>query len=282
MSNQLHIGFLVLFLVLNFLVDLRSHAQVLPADEVRTLQQLGTRLRLSQWNPNSNSCVTNNLVFNSGSIGITNVTCDCTFNSSRTCHITQFLLRSLNLTGELPEELANLTFLRIIDLNRNFFMGNIPRRWTLLPLNFLGLVGNFLSGTLPRELGSVTTLREILLSGNNFTGALPDTFGNLRNLTDFRIDGSTLSGRIPEFIGNWTSLTRLDMEGTSLQGPIPSSISLLTELLQLRITDLNAQNISFPDLRSLTKLTDLILRNCSITGQIPSYIGENIRNIKRL
>ncbi|KAL5707368.1 hypothetical protein ACHQM5_018274 [Ranunculus cassubicifolius] len=72
------------------------------------------------------------------------------------------------------------------------------------------------------------------------------------------------------------------MQGTSLQGPVPTSISLLTELQQLRISDLNVQDMAFPDLRHLTKLTDLILRNCSIVGQIPSYIGENMQNIKRL
>ncbi|KAL5716600.1 hypothetical protein ACHQM5_018268 [Ranunculus cassubicifolius] len=300
----LHI--LSLFLVLNLSVLLRYNAQVLPADEVQALEQLARRARLSQWNPNQNSCVTNNLVTTSGDSGRTNVTCDCTFNSSTICHVTSIELRQLNLTGELPEEFVNLTYLRRIDLTRNYFNGSIPRRWASLPLTFLGLLGNRIGGTIPRELGSVTTLTELTLqdnliggplppelgnlrglnrlglSGNNFTGILSDTFGNWRNLTDFRIDGSTLSGRLPDFIGNWTKLKRLDIQGTSLQGPIPSSISLLTELEQLRISDMDVQDMPFPNLRTLTKLTDLVLRNCSIIGPIPSYIGENIRNIKRL
>ncbi|KAF5186395.1 Leucine-rich repeat transmembrane protein kinase [Thalictrum thalictroides] len=53
-------------------------------------------------------------------------------------------------------------------------------------------------------------------------------------------------------------------------------------LSELRISDLNIENTHFPDLQNLNILTDLVLRNCSIIGSIPPYIGERIRNIKRL
>ncbi|KAF5195214.1 Leucine-rich repeat-containing protein kinase family protein, partial [Thalictrum thalictroides] len=152
----------------------------------------------------------------------------------------------------------NILFHLRRNLNRNYLSGTIPRAWASLPLV------------------------NLLLGGNDYTGRLPDSFGNLKNLTDFRIDGASLSGKIPEFIGNWTNLERLDMQGTSMEGPIPSTISLLTNLTQLRITDLNVSNTPFPNLQDLTKLTDLVLRNCSITGPIPSYIGQRMLDIEKL
>ncbi|PIA33878.1 hypothetical protein AQUCO_03900020v1 [Aquilegia coerulea] len=294
---------LLLFLVLNFR---SSQAQLLPDDEVQILRQISSKLNIREWNVSSNSCTGEGLINIYNRTSLSNVTCDCTFNGSTICHVTRIELKALDINGELPVEFANLTFLSAIDLARNYFSGSIPREWASLPLVLLGLLGNRIGGTIPREIGSIRTLQElvlqdnnlggplprelgnlvnlrrILLTGNNFTGVLPDTFGNLRNLADFRIDGNSFSGRIPDFIGNWTRMDRLEMQGTSMEGPIPSSLSLLRNITQLRISDLNIANMPFPDLRNLTSLTDLVLRNCSIIGQIPPYIGERIRNIKRL
>ncbi|PIA33881.1 hypothetical protein AQUCO_03900022v1 [Aquilegia coerulea] len=275
--------------------------------QLQTLRQISSKLDIKQWNVNPNSCRTGqglNINYNNGSLS--NVTCDCTFNSSTICHVTTIELRSLDLHGELPFEFANLTYLRQLDLTRNYLTGTIPRAWASLPLVFLSLLGNLVTGTIPREIGNIRTLeylnfqdnkiggpipgdlgnllnlRRALLGGNDYTGVLPVTFGNLKNLTDFRIDGASLSGKIPEFIGNWTNLDRLDMQGTSMEGPIPATISLLTNLTQLRITDLNVSNMPFPNLEDLTKLTDLVLRNSSITGPIPSYIGQRMLTMEKL
>ncbi|GKC12069.1 probable LRR receptor-like serine/threonine-protein kinase [Tanacetum coccineum] len=272
--------------ILLLLYGFRSDAQLLPAEEVEALQSIASRLRYNGWRVATNSC--------SGGGGLndtvtpdadglleygSNVTCSC---NTTECHITRIQLKGLNMTGVLPEEFANLTFLQEIDLSRNYISGGIPARLGELPaLTILSLLGNRISGSIPSEIGNIRTLEELvlednlldgplpaslgrlprlrrmLLSANNFTGTIPESFGNLLNLTDFRIDGSTLSGQIPGFIGNWTSLTRLDMQGTSMAGPIPSTVSLLTNLTQLRITDLTGPSASFPDLRNLTRMERL-------------------------
>ncbi|XP_024028153.1 probable LRR receptor-like serine/threonine-protein kinase At1g53440, partial [Morus notabilis] len=64
------------------------------------------------------------------------------------------------------------------------------------------------------------------------------------------------------------------MQGTSMEGPIPSTISLLRNLTELRISDLSGSSSSFPDLQDLNLLKILILRNCLISDEIPSYIGD--------
>ncbi|XP_023771355.1 probable LRR receptor-like serine/threonine-protein kinase At1g53430 [Lactuca sativa] len=292
----------VTLFLLPFLYDFRSDAQLLPAEEVEALQSIASSLQYNNWRVSSDSCSggggLNNTNSDNGQ-GLmrfgSNVTCSC---NSTVCHITRIQLKGLNLTGVLPEEFANLTFLQEIDLSRNYINGTIPARFGQLRITILSLLGNRISGPIPREIGDISTLEElvlednllsgqlppslgrltrlrrILLSANNFTGTIPESYGNLTNLEDFRIDGSTLSGRIPSLIGNWTRLIRLDWQGTSMEGPIPSTISLLTNLQELRITDLTGPSTTFPNLQNLTRMVRLHLRNCLLTGSIPEYIVQ--------
>nr|GEU45997.1 probable LRR receptor-like serine/threonine-protein kinase At1g53430 [Tanacetum cinerariifolium] len=280
----------------------RSDAQLLPDEEVEALKVIASKLHYSVWQPTSESCSTSRGLnqtnsFEKGRFQYgSNVTCSC---NTTVCHITNIQLKGLNLTGVIPEEFANLTFLREIELSRNYLNGTIPARLGQLQLTILSILGNRISGSIPEEIGDISTLEELvvednllggqlpinigrltrlrrfLASANNFTGTIPSSYGNLANLTDFRIDGSSLSGRIPDFIGNWRNIERLDLQGTSMEGPIPSTISMLTKMKELRITDLaGSRNFPFPNLQNMTKMARLALRNCFLTGPIPEYIGE--------
>ncbi|KAI3879792.1 hypothetical protein MKX03_000411, partial [Papaver bracteatum] len=215
-------------------------------------------------------------------------------------------LKQLHLTGELPDEFANLPYLQEIDLNVNYLSGSIPKAWKTLPLvnlamlaNNIGgpipkeiaeivtlqhlvLTDNQLEGPLPPELGKLTRLTQLALSGNNFTGVLPETFANLKNMADFRIAGTSISGKIPDFFGNWTQLIDLDLRGTSMEGPIPSTIFHLKNLTKLRVSDLKGQSTPFPDFQDMNRMSELELRNCLIKGLIPSNIGEMMPELTRL
>ncbi|RVW59332.1 putative LRR receptor-like serine/threonine-protein kinase [Vitis vinifera] len=236
-------------------------------------------------------------------------------------------LKGLNLTGVLPAEFGSLKYLQELcqppdvksgfflfsdlvkiidskagsffmnsDLTRNYFNGSIPTSFSRLPLVNLSLLGNRLSGSIPKEIGGIATLEELilednqlegplnenlgnlgrlrrlLLSGNNFTGTIPQNFRNLKNLTDFRIDGNNLSGKIPDLIGNWTKLDKLFLQGTSMEGPIPSTISQLKNLTELMISNLNGASMSFPDLQDMKNMTRLDLSFNRLTGQIPESL----------
>ncbi|KAI3913068.1 hypothetical protein MKW92_012281 [Papaver armeniacum] len=300
---------ILLFLLLNFHGEFGSEAQVIPDDEVQALKTIATKINITYWkNINKNSCTRSgdlNVAFPKDVLS--NVTCNCSYDSSSICHITNIELKGLDLTGILPEEFGNLPFLQEIDLTRNYLNGTIPKSWSTLPLTNVTLLANSISGSIPKEIGDIITLRELnlqdnqldgplppalgnlkslqrlLLSGNNFTGTLPQKFGELKNLRDFRIDGTSITGNIPEFIGNWTELSRLEMQGTSMEGPIPSAVSLLKNLTILRISDLKGPSTQkFPDLKDLTVMKDLVLRNCLITGSIPQYIGEKLTNLDNM
>ncbi|XP_044480616.1 probable LRR receptor-like serine/threonine-protein kinase At1g53430 isoform X1 [Mangifera indica] len=290
--------FVLGFLVLNCCVNFGSHAQRLPDEEVSALKAILSKLQLKNKSVSSTSC-SDSAWTNYDSSTKSNITCDCTQNNNTVCHVTIFYMKRQNLAGVFPEELANLTFLREIDLSRNYINGTIPPRLAQLQnLTILSLLGNRIGGSLPQEigdfpsleelileanefegpipetLGNVKNLRRLLLSSNNFTGPIPKSLGSLTNLQDFRVDGTNLTGRIPDFIGNWTNMTRLDMQGSSLEGPIPSTISQLTNLEELRISDLKGSGSPIPDLQKMTNMDRLALRNCSLNGTIPPYLGS--------
>ncbi|XP_058100938.1 probable LRR receptor-like serine/threonine-protein kinase At1g53430 isoform X2 [Magnolia sinica] len=288
----------LLFLALNCFEKLGSEAQRLDAKEVEALRAISDKLKKRDWDFSVDPCSkTSSWVRETvpKSTYANNVSCNC---NSTVCHVFWVELKGQNLTGFIPDEFADLTFLTHLDLTRNYLKGPIPARWASLRLVDLSLLGNLISGKIPKEFGKITTLKKLVIdnnelqgslppelgnlhgleefiaSSNYFTGEIPLTFSNLTNLIIFRIDGNPISGKIPDFIGNWKPLQRLDMQGTSMMGPIPSNISLLTNLTELRISDLSGPSMPFPALGDMTKMQILVLRNCLISGKIPDYIKD--------
>ncbi|KAJ4808504.1 Leucine-rich repeat transmembrane protein kinase [Rhynchospora pubera] len=298
-SRYRHFYLLLLLGLSSFACLLSSQAQSLTTQEVEALKEIGKKLNKTDWDFSVDPCSKTNGWINATTPLISsNVTCDCTFDNNTTCHVISLQLMRQNLTGVLPDEIANLTYLRYLDLSRNLFSGTIPPVWSSLPVFNLSLQGNRLSGLIPKELGSmpalkslqlennllegtippelgnILTLQRFFITANNITGELPSTFSKLTNLTDIRIDGTGISGKIPDLIQNWGLVNRMDMQGTSMIGPIPSSISMLRNLTELRIVDLPGPKTTFPPLQNAYHLTELVLRNCSIHGEIPSYLGQ--------
>ncbi|KAF8110466.1 hypothetical protein N665_0083s0030 [Sinapis alba] len=217
------------------------------------------------------------------------VTCNC---SSSVCHVTSIVVKGQDLNGSLPKEFAGLPFLQEIDLSRNFLNGSIPPEWGALPLVNISLLGNRITGPIPKEIGDITSLvrlcisgklppelgnlpniQRLLLSSNNLSGDIPSTFSKLTTLTDFRISDNQLTGTIPDFIQNWTKVVKLVIQASGLVGPIPSTISHLTKLTDLRISDLSGPESPFPPVQNMASMKTLILRNCNITGELPAYLG---------
>ncbi|GAB4846601.1 hypothetical protein Ancab_025607, partial [Ancistrocladus abbreviatus] len=296
---------IVVVLLADCFTSFKSDAQLIPENEVQTLKTITSKLNITNWHVSQTSCTDGsfNRPFSISSV-VSNVTCNCSFSSRTVCHVTNIQLKGLNLSGALPAEFVNLSYLQEIDLSRNFINGSIPTSFAKLPLLILALLGNRITGSIPEEIGHISTLQELVLEDNLLGGPLPDSLGNLTSLKRLLLSANNFTGTIPEtilqseepyrfdrwtsfygkipdFIGNWTKLNRLDMQGTSMEGPIPSSISMFKNLTELAISDLNGSSTVFPDLQNLTSLQYLILRNCLITGTIPTYIGQ-MTNLKTL
>ena len=104
----------------------------------------------------------------------------------------------------------------------------------------LFLSGNGLQGTLPSELGGLSSLTHLDLGGNYFPVQIPDEIGNLSNLTHLNISRSSINGNLPPTLGNLSNLIELKLSGyrsifrtergLSLEGQLPPSLSRLTKL----------------------------------------------------
>lgn len=267
--------------------------------------KLGARAP-TQWNISGELC--SGLAIDSTDIQSFNpgIKCDCSYNNGTLCHITRLRLYALDVVGDLPNELWNLTFLVDLNLGQNYLTGQLPTSiGRLTRMQYLSVGINALSGELPRELGMLTDLRSLSISTNNFSGPFPDELGNLTRLTQFYFDSSgvngaipptfaklqslatvwgsdaQLIGQIPDFIGNWSKLTTLRFQGNAFHGRIPLSFSNLTSLTDLRISDLYNASFDLDFIKDMKSLSTLILRNNNISGSIPSNIGE-YQSLQRL
>ena len=79
---------------------------------------------------------------------------------------------------------------------------------------------NWLSDKPLDEWQGVTTddrgrVIQLILLGNNLTGAIPKELGDLSNLTEFVASDNELSGEIPSELGNLSNLAVLELEEIS-------------------------------------------------------------------
>ena len=102
------------------------------------------------------------------------------------------------MTGQIPSELASLSYLQIFELNRNRLTGPIPvELGNLTNLIKLSLSNNQLSGKIPPELGNLTNLIKLSLSNNQLSGKIPAELGSLPNLWSVYLSNNQLTGCVP-------------------------------------------------------------------------------------
>jgi len=127
-----------------------------------------------------------------------------------TNRVNEILLTNNNLSGELPPQIGDLTYLIRLELSNNQLSGTIPSEIEKLTpilgftfgLRFLVLDNNELSGPIPLSIGNLSGGSLLDLSNNQFSGALPNNlanFGNEVNLNILKINvaNNQLSGCFP-------------------------------------------------------------------------------------
>ncbi|MBL7994178.1 fibronectin type III domain-containing protein [bacterium] len=197
--------------------------------------------------------------------------------------VTAINLYNNNLTGRMPAAIGNLDSLESLDLSYNKLNGTIPDQITnLKALSHLNLYGQTyvdyqiggLTGSIPVNIGQMTSLELLYLQGNKLTGSIPAGLGNLSRLTSLSLASNQLTGAIPIEIWNLANLIYLDLSwnnGLSV-GALPASITNLTSLNDLYLYQCGIT--SLPNMSSMTNLRTLGLGYNQLTGAIPSWIGS--------
>ncbi|KAH9699013.1 putative LRR receptor-like serine/threonine-protein kinase [Citrus sinensis] len=203
-----------------------------------------------------------------------NITITCLVDKG-TPHISGIIMESVGLTGKIPERVAALTYLQILDLSDNTIHGSIPYQiGYLVQLITLDLSQNLLTGKIPPSLGRLSSLQTLSVPENGLRGTLPPELGKLSNLEELWLTSNNLRGDLPKDYENLKNLTILEIAGNYLSGPIPRFIAKWDNLYSLHVSDLQTMGFSFPKSANLSSISSLTLRNCSITGSIPPYIAN--------
>ncbi|KAK7247507.1 hypothetical protein RIF29_42390 [Crotalaria pallida] len=93
---------------------------------------------------------------------------------------------------------------------------------------FLDVSHNMLSGSIPKEIGSMFYLYILNLGHNNISGNIPEELGNLKNLGILDLSSNRLEGQIPQSLTGLSFLSEIDMSNNYLSGSIPGSGQFLT------------------------------------------------------
>lgn len=112
-----------------------------------------------------------------------------------------------------------------------------------------------LTGSLPKELCHITTLRRLCICRCALTGPIPEAIGHLIGLEELQLFGNKINGKIPASVGNLVNLKLLSLGEYTGGNDFTSDV--------------------FPaSIERLVNLEALFLANCNIKGPIPAWIGS--------
>uniref|UniRef100_A0A0E0PJN8 non-specific serine/threonine protein kinase n=1 Tax=Oryza rufipogon TaxID=4529 RepID=A0A0E0PJN8_ORYRU len=139
---------------------------------------------------------------------------------------------------------------------------------TLCHINKLRVTKLDVVGPIPSELQNLTYLEDLALPFNPLSGPLPKELGNLTNLLSLGISYCNFSGELPDELGNMTSLKQLRASDNEFTGKIPDYFGRMTNLVDVRIGDIVNGSSSLGFISNMTSLSNLILRNCKLSGNL--------------
>ncbi|GMP66021.1 hypothetical protein CsSME_00026554 [Camellia sinensis var. sinensis] len=173
------------------------------------------------------------------------------------CRILEFN----ELSGDLPQELGNLSSITRLYLTSNNFSGDLPGTLAkLTTLKDFRIGDNFFTGSIPNFIQNWIHLETLLIQASGLDGPIPSGIAFLTNMTDLRI--SDLNGsKVSDFpsVGNMTKLKRLLLKSCNINGSLPLYLGM-TQWTELKFLDLSFNKLSggipssFQNLSTLTSM----------------------------
>uniref|UniRef100_A0ACD6A9L1 Uncharacterized protein n=1 Tax=Avena sativa TaxID=4498 RepID=A0ACD6A9L1_AVESA len=151
--------------------------------------------------------------------------------------IEDLLLSENSISGTIPIYICKLQLLQVLDLAKNFLVGQLPRcsEETTEPSPILALIlyENNLYGEFPSFLESCPELVLLDLAHNNFSGELPTWLADkLPDLSYLRLRHNKFSGSIPVQLTQLGHLQYVDLADNRISGSIPRTFGNLRAMAQ--------------------------------------------------
>jgi len=135
-----------------------------------------------------------------------------------------FSLAYNQLTGTIPQCLANLSSLVVLDLQMNKFHGTLPSNFSKA-LGSLNLYGSQLEGHIPKSLSLCKGLKFLNLGSNKIEDIFPHWLQTLQYLKVLHLRDNKLHGIIvnPKIKHPFPNLTIFDISNNNFSGPLPKA-----------------------------------------------------------
>ncbi|CAN6237167.1 unnamed protein product [Urochloa humidicola] len=208
-----------------------------------------------------------------------------TCNRNRT--VIEISLASRGLEGHITPSLSNITGLQHLNLSYNLLSGDLPLELlSSSSIVVLDVSFNQLNGEL-HELPSSTPgqpLQVLNISSNMFTGQFASTaWKTMDNLVAFNASNNSFTGQIPTHFCNISpSFAVLDLCYNQFSGRVPPEIGDCSMLRVLKAGHNNLSGILPDELFSATSLEHLSFPNNNLQGVLDGTRIINFRNLSTL
>ncbi|KAF8007439.1 hypothetical protein BT93_K1447 [Corymbia citriodora subsp. variegata] len=188
-------------------------------------------------------------------------------------------LAEINLYGEIPPSIGNLSQLVLLVFPYNQLSGVIPSQlMNLTQLAHVHLQANQLSGLILPWLMNMTRLVQLDLAANKFHGEIPSSISRLQNLQALFLVRNNFSGTVE--LDNFLKLKQLAVLQLSSNRLSCHTSSANVVLPQLDVLGLRSCNLSkFPAfLQNQKYMNWLDLSNNNIRGEVPFWVWNGSFN----
>ncbi|XP_059623039.1 cuscuta receptor 1-like [Cornus florida] len=190
-----------------------------------------------------------------------------------------------HLEGPIPTEFCQLFNLHICDLSENNITGTIPSCFNPEDTVRVHLSKNRLQGPLPHAFYNSSSLSILDLSYNNFTSHILNRIGTLSSLRILLLESNRFEGEIPTNFCGLTKLSLIDLS-YNFSGSIPPCLSRIsvhgpTRVPSFIIIPYLQFTLFLVDLKQMSKGRQNIYNDSKFIFIIKAHVEFTIKRIAR-